>query len=428
MQAVATLLDLEPRSYELRDGQAVGAPTRGPTSTDVSWRRVEASVRDVGFEWGATLPRGATGQVAVSEAGPRTIRTPRLAATGIRSWQRLELYDDAPTGSSVTYRLRTGGVEYYWTGAAWAAATLAAHWSTRAQVVGNVATLTAAGRDLAVVARLATTDAAVAPWFYGALVVAGVREVGDLDDALLRSCLASLRAVVTYTTVVERLAPTGGLSSVRLSGDGADFDVEATAVEAAYDATDDAGEATPLSGSLASGVFTLATPLAAGKVLRLYVVARPSIVARAHRDAVELDRLPAVYLAPAGVPAATWAGQGPTVVRDVDAATGASLAAPESLEQDLGVRVVAELGSDLQRVLRALSVWLGAGGSRSLVSPVSGRIVDIRAITAPYETTGTLAQGVVEARAVWRVSYRAERADILRAVDLVAPGGLVVDL
>lgn len=428
MQAVVTLLDLDAETYRARDGQAVAAPTRTPTSADVRWQLGgQFACRGVAFGSRATLPLGATGGYSVTEAGARSIRTPRLVASGIRSWLGLELYDDAPAGTSVTYRLRTGGVEYYWTGAAWATASTASHWASRAATVANVASLTAAGRDLAVVARLATTDPLVAPTFYGAAVAAGVREVGDLDDALIRAVLASLRESVTLTTVVELEAPSGGLASVRLSGASAEFQLDLASVEAAYNVTDDAGEASPLSGSLSGGVWTPATPLAATKVLRLYVVARPRIVARSHRDAEQLDALPAVYLSPSTTPR-SWRGQEAAVVRDVDAGSGLELASPIYTEQPVGVRVIAELGSDAQRLVRALAAWLGGAGHRVLVSPVSGRLVEVRAVDAPFESSGTLAQGVVETRLSWSVSYRAERADILRAVDLVRVGGLAVSL
>lgn len=432
MQAVIAQLDLEPESLRVRDGQAVPAPTRS-SSTHVRWQLAGQAgagwvVRDVGFTARGTLPLVDGGYVVADPGGtPRSIRTARLAATGLRSWLGLELYDDAPAGTSVTYRLRTGGVEYYWTGAAWAAATLGSHWSSRADVVGHVGTLTAAGRDLAVVARLATTDASVAPSFFGAAVAYGVREVGDLDDALVRTVLPSLLAAIRYTTVVELEAPTGGLASLRLSGTSAEYQLEVSSVEAVYDVTADAGEASQLAGSFSSGVWTPTSPVTAGHVVRAYVVAVPRIVVRSHHDAERLDRLPAVYVAPSGAPR-SLEGQALSLVRNVDARTGQAQPAPVLVDQGLTVRVLAELGSDAQRLARALEVWLGEGGQRALASPVSGRIVQVRATEAAFESPGSLAQGVVEVRAAWSVLYRAERADILRAVDLLAEGGLEVTL
>lgn len=433
MQSIVQVLDLAPETYRLRDAQTVAAPVLTPSSADTRWqllRQADApwSVRDVGFSARATLPL-VDGRYLVADPGgtPRSVRTPRLVASGLRTWEALELYDEAPTGTSVTYRLRTGGVEYYWTGAAWAAATLAAHWGSRAATVANVATLTRAGRDLAVVARLATTDPAVSPAFYGAAIAYGVREVGDLDDALVRGLQAALVSGIAYTTVVELKAPAGGLTALRLSGDGAEYQLAVSSVEAVYNLTADPLEASPLAGAYASGVWAPSSPVAAAAVVRAYVVAVPRVIARSHRDAEQIDRLPAVYLAPGGPPS-TRRAQHQALVRDVDAATGAAMASPALVDQELAIRVIGELGADVQRIVRALAAWLGASEERVLVSPVSGRVIEVRATESAYEASGTLAQGVVESRLAWSVSYRAERADILRAVDVLAEGGLTVGL
>ena len=81
-------------------------------------------------------------------------------------------------------------------------------------------------------------------------------------------------------------------------------------------------------------------------------------------------------------------------------------------------------GADVRRIMADLRDFLQGLGYRAFVSPESGRIVDVREITPFRTTTGTLAQGVNEARASWALGYHSTGAGSLQPVHLTRQGGV----
>lgn len=454
LQTTIVDLVLSDREFELRTGDEVGALPRSPDDDALTWELASSArlVGDAAFgaAWEtraplefmgarATLP--ATAGVYPADLVERTCRTPTLAAEGVRAYQALELFfdepldpDGDPSGATVRFRVWNGAAELWWDGADWDTPG-AGDWNTAAELQSNIADLAPTTRELAVVALLATTDPAYTPSFFGARLAYGCREVGDLDDALTRTVLASLQdELVDVTGVAEFTVAAGATLSI---GGEQLFDVRG--VQAVFDLTADPGETTELDGTFTVGdvdanppeaaTWEPDDPFVAGRVIRCEFAYAPHVVVSQHRDIEELDRLPAVYLSPNGAPT-RLASQGEVLVRDLygDPPTAVALPAGELLEQRLELRVIAELANDVHRLSRALRQWFGGQGGRTLVSPESGRAVHVREIEPLQTTTGLLAQGVQEARGAWVLTYRATGLDTASARTLVGEAGVSITI
>lgn len=460
LQALTATLTLDPKAYRLRAGQAVGACPRSDTEA-VAWEQVGPTNRlgldelRAGFEGRddadryqarATLAQGwaTDADYDTGANGPRTARTWTLEAAGVRAWLGLELaYVEPDADTSVLFRLYDGdtGDELYWTGAEWAAGTpgddTAAEWNTGPDLQAGFPSLPGNVRRLAVLAWLRTDTKDARPGFYGARVAYAVRQVAPLDDALIRTLLASLRAELRATGVME-WETEATTASVELVPAGLDvgpdpFAYQVTGVDAVFNLTDDPDELTELPGSFAGGTWTPTTPIPAGKVVRLEFRYVPDLVARRHQDVEALARLPAIYLAPSGPPALSYRPQGAFLVRNLEAdpPTALELPDPELVTVPLELRVVAELGADVERLAQALTTWLatrpdgapGLGQARELVSPETGQVVQVRATSRPVETPALLAQGVAEARASWLLTFARASAHTVTTAPLVNEAG-----
>lgn len=370
-----------------------------------------------------------------SEAGDdRTVRTPRLVAAGVREWKAIEPLvrePEAPAdvvgaGAACTFRLWDGTDELYHDGTEWRVAD-AGEWNTRAELVARFPELPGNVRELALVARLGTTDGRLAPAFYGARVVYRCRQVDALDDALIRTVLASLRDELQVPGVAV-WNTTAITSSVNLADEvSGEFAYDVQAVLAAFNLTDDPDELAELPGTFAAGVWTPTTPIASGKQVRLEFSYLPHLVASLHYEAAQLETLPAVYLAATGEARVVQPG-GDFEVRDTTAAvpTSERLRLPASVIQPVEVRLVAGLASDVRRLRQALATWLGEAGARILISPETGELIEVRQVAPPADTGGAFAQGVVEARAGWLLTYPRAGRETTTTTNLLRPSGLTV--
>ncbi len=124
-------------------------------------------------------------------------------------------------------------------------------------------------------------------------------------------------------------------------------------------------------------------------------------------------------------------------VRNVhaDPPTAIEVPAPDHVTIPLEVRIVSELGADVQRISEALSGWLatlpdgtraGPGQARVLVSPETGQVVGVRQRAPAVETPAALAQGVAEARASWLLSCSRSPARSPTTATLVRQDGITV--
>lgn len=459
LQALFLTLSLDAESYELRDGDSVGNCPRSDADA-VVWDLAAATYRkgdaEDGTTWAGTLGDRFTARATLLESstgtystdtdydvtanGPRTARTPSMAAAGLRAWLGAELHYDAPHATTtVSFRVYDvdQAMDLWWTGSEWAEATNAAtHWNTGQELQDNLAALPGSVRQVAVVAWLSTTDEDYAPSFYGVSLAYGVRWVSSEDDALIRTLLASLQGELGVTGVLERDSG-AGLASIDLASAGegpGELAYEVTAVDAVFNLTDDPYELVELPGSLAGGVWTPTTPIAASKVIRLEFTYAPDLVFRRHQDLVELSKLPAILLGNTGTRSVDSSGDA-MVVRDLNASppTALELPAPDLVRQPVELRMLAELGSDVQRMGQALARWLstrpdgssnGHGAARRLVSPETGQAMLVQSVTQPAESSAALAQGVAEARAGWLLTFPRATAQTTTTAPLIAASGI----
>lgn len=448
-------LELTPDDLQTRDGTS--EPVRRPSSADVAWVLTDGGVnaldpRRATFAdaWGhwhrgkATLQRDARGYVVDADAdGPRVVRTPVLAAAGVRAWKRIEFCELAPAGAAIGYRLYDGASEYAWTGAAWVAQVDDdTGWTDPDVINEHLAAFPTTARQIAVVARLSSTDRTVAPAFYGVRIALSVADQGDEDDAVIRAVLATLRAEVTVPSDLElvtraAITPAAGLPLF------AETPVDVRAVDAVYDLTADPSQLTPIAGAITA--WTPGTPgtpaawtptaatIAAGHRVRVEASVLPQIVVQLARDLGPefLGRLPQVRIYPGSV-TARHENDGIEPLRPRSAPEDGS--APIGLDVDGAIRelleldvvIVAERGTDARRIASALGDWLGVSGYRRVVSRETGRISTIRAGSAFASNAASLAENVTEVRATWVLEHEVRRGRTFGPVGLVRPGGVTL--
>lgn len=436
LQVIVLEVELAPLTLRVRQGEELPALEHGPTVGAVAWEQS----RDLGGWEGqsgdqhahrARLPWSADGGYVTDDAfdvganGYRWAAAPAVSASGMRSLIALELLWVGPDDSTgVLFRLHDGADPYWWTGSAWAVATTDAHWSTAEDVQAHFSAWSAGleARTVQVVARLSTTSSWWTPSFFGYRVALGLAELGDVDDALMRTALPVLRTL--EATGIMRWTSAG---EDAIDVPPADTVYPAIDVDAVYDQTADPLEAAPVAGAWAAGTWTPTDPLTEAHVYWLEFRYRPDVVVQRHRAAAQLERLPAVYLEATSAPE-RWTGDGELEVRDLyaDPPVSVALVAPETHELALQVRVVAEYWRDVDQVARALRRVLGADGA-ILVSPVSGRLVELRWVDALAETGALLAQGVSEARGSLALTFESQRAHNLTDRTHVAELALSVD-
>ena len=405
LQAVIATLSLDPEAYELRTGDPVGDVPRSPARDDVAWEiaAIHNSIGD-GYgsaTWTGTGPDRWTSRVALPQVGSggytvdpdfgddRTARTPTLEAAGLRTWLAIELAyqeladpaDSDADGATVRFRLWDGTIALWWSGIEWEAPATAADWNTAAEVQANFPELPGTIRALAVIARLGTSSSDVTPAFYGARVAFGVRQVSAWDNAVLRTVVASLR-----------------------------------------------DELAELPGTWAAGTWTPEDPIPADHVVRVEFAYLPDVVARRHQDLENLARLPAIYLSTSGTPETLIRAQDVIEVRNTlaDPPTVVVLPGPDLVTLTLQLRIVAELGSDTERIAQAVRTWLGPRAYRRLISPETGELVTVTQSTPAVETSDLLAQGVAEARATWLLTFHAPAAQFSATETLVRQDGITV--
>lgn len=464
LQALILDLGLTEREYRYREAQAVGAP--GLSDSDaLEWLIPEVlwgvgdddtgarflGTRGDRFAAGVQLTRASSGKWTTDTDydtgtnGPRTVQSPRVEAAGVRSWVGLELkYNAEGSGTSALFRIVdiATGDQLYWDGGDWVAGTAGddtvAEWSTAQVAQDNFGSLPHNVRKLAILCWLRTSSATATPRFYGARLAYGVRQVDSLDDALKRTLLKSLRDELRAIGV-DAVTTSETTASFQIAGTERAYEV--TAVSAVFNTTADPDELTELPGTFDAGppaTWTPTTPIASGQTVRIEFDFRPDLVVRRHMDLATLAKLPALYLAPSGPPAAVHRAPAPMVLRDLNASppTAIELSAPETVSVPLEIRIVAELENDANRLRRELARWFtvapdgqerGRGRRRVLLSPETGQTVSVRMTSLPVPTPQSLAQGVAEARAVLLLTFQRATAETTTTATLARSGGITVE-
>lgn len=432
LRPVVVDLELTPREYELRTG--VDGPAREqeglPNLDAIRWDLASSIGRTEGFvflgeRWSGrfTLPRVVGESEIDGDPDPleRIVDLPPLVAAGVRAWSLISVATLEPDDTAVGWRIDTGAGELYWTGAAWAAASTTAHWSTSEELEEGFPSLSPAVRSVTLRARLTTTDPLARPEVYGARVLFEVRDQGDEDDALVRTLIPALRAALG-STAVARFTTTGATTAItqppaagyRVSGPPTVFDV-----------TSDPDELSPLPGTWDGTTFTLTTALPVGREVLVEWPTTVRIESSVHRDGLP-ELLPAIYLFPEASDRSK--GQGEILITAAQSGepVGYQVAAPDLVRLRLEVRVVTGLTADARRLLSELEAW--ARSHSALVSPETGRIVGVRSVTPIVTTAGQLSAGIVDARGSWELAFESASAGEALAVSYVRQGGVAVSV
>jgi len=436
---VADLL-LDEKTLRLYSGQDVPDLERGPDSEDVLWELLSPSYtagsglggmffnacKGMMFTARARLPK-VSGHYVIDDdfaGGSRTARTPVLEASAVRAWKALELYWEAPTGSAVSFRVFDGSDEWWWNGTAWAVATTDDHWSTGQLLQSNIAGLSASSRIIQIVVKLSTDDPEVTPSFYGARLAYGCVEIDAYDDALVRTVLASLRASISATGVIESTAESE-LASIAVPGDEWTYDV--TGVDAAFDQTADPAEETELSGVYADGVWTPDDPIPSGHAYRLEFRYAPHIVVSQHRDIVQVDKLPSVLVLGQSIEDALDGGED-IYIRDLyaDPPTALVMPARTHVRRRLNLRVIGELRSDVGRLVDSLRAWFTSAGYRAMLSPASGEVVEV-VLVDEFNDTAPDSGGIYEQQATVLLTFWVFPVQDLITTYLVREGGVLTN-
>lgn len=445
-------LDLLPATLGDRQGIDPGELVSSPdgaigwqTAAETSKTTAMGAFAGVHDTWPARATLAAVAGVAVTDAafdvatnGPRRCEGARLTASGLRAFLAIEIHHEAPEGSSLVYRVRTGGVEYYVTGTSWVVATdPLLHWSTRGQIQSQFVRLSPLGRDINVIAWLQSSDG-TQPSFYGYTVAYAVRDFGDEDDAIIRTLRRALLDGLEVSGFARQTIAAGA-GAAPISIGGGEFDYDITGVAAVFDLTADPDELVELPGTFAAGTpgspttsgptWTPDTPIADGNIVQIQFCYRPYITVARHRDLVKISRQPSVLLMFGGGTPALLRGQGMAIVRDLDnGGSAVGLPSPARAEQPLDISIIGELSADVRRIESAMRSFLGGNGYLALLSPETGRGVDVREFVAFRTSTALLAQGVHEARAAWVITYQVRGLRSLQPVYLVRQGGALIDI
>ncbi len=389
LDAIAVDLDLDPDTFAGVVPTTSGSArwTLAPVTT--TWEAGDRRVRARG-----DLPSPSP------TTGTHTIRTPVWTAAALRAWDGVELWDDAPTGSSVTYRTWDGTTARWWNGAAWAAATLEAHWSTRADVEAHFATHPTG--PIAFTAKLAATDPDASPVFLGARVGARLRHVSAEREAL-GLVVAALRALRPFAAV-EVPVSAGATAAIALNG--GEWGYDWTAVDAAFLLS---AEGTEIAGAVVTGTdatWTPSAPLAASGALRIEGRYALRVEVRRHRDLAELPAAPVVVLAIEGVPSVS-AGEAGRLLRRRWASppTAIDYPAGDLIAAAVDVRVHAELADDVREIAHALRAWLGVTGYRRLVSADTGRAIAVRELAPIRSGAEGITAGMPQGVGTWEIRY-----------------------
>lgn len=433
-------LELTPDEYGLRTGTR--APLRSDDA-DVRWDLSSSGGvrlpfpggwRYLGETWQgrATLYRDERGEVLVDLDGDhepadlgRTIDLPTLAPAGVRAWVRISLATlEVPELAIVRWRIVAGTDVLWWDGSTWTPADVD-EWNSSAEVEAHFAALPISVRSWNLRANLQSFDpsALLRPEVYGARVLFSVRDRGDEDDGLVRSLVPALRGGLASTAVARSVLSASTVRLVPPPG----WPYQVTGAPEAWDLTADPDEEAPLDGAWDGTGYNLAAPVASGHEVLVEWPIVPRVETSVHRDG-KPESVPAIYLFPSDGGHDVWPGQGSMFVTSAQGGSpvGVELPASDLVLVRVDVRVVGELGADARRLVAELEAW--ARAHPVIVSPETGRLIGVRAVTPIVTTGGNLSSGVIDARGTWEIAIPSVGATGTSAVDYLRTGGLTLDL
>ena len=151
--------------------------------------------------------------------------TPLINPRALVKWLLFEpIYEseqgtlDLPAGTSLGFKIKTTGDNYYWDGAAWVVAGLS-DWNTEAQIRINISTFpiaTVGNKQIGFVINLKTTDRKVTPKV-SELKVLGEFDIEFFDDLVYDSLIGLLNDNFRSTSFVEFNSGSSSISSIDLA-------------------------------------------------------------------------------------------------------------------------------------------------------------------------------------------------------------------
>ena len=246
------------------------------------------------------LKKGAAGYPLAADL---YVKGPLLAPTLARQWLAVDADVTTPKNAknvavtTVKWRLGTSAADYWWNGAAWAAAPIAGQWNTLETIQTNIGTFpTTLG--IRFIANLQTTDSALTPSVDQVRFLYRVEYESTLAEIVLHGLIAQIR---------DNLAPQSDMSFEWGGGTTIDLDTVLASekepltivdVYGVFNVAADPAMATNLKSAYdtATKVLTLTGSLSAGTMVRIRLTLKPSVMIASHSDYDEVARTPAVVV------------------------------------------------------------------------------------------------------------------------------------
>lgn len=175
------------------------------------------------------------------------IKTPLIEPMALKNWLLFEpIYTsepgilDLPDGTSLGFKVRTSGDDYYWDGSNWVVAGLS-DWSTESEIRVNINTFpiaTIGDKKIGFIINLKTTDKKVTPEV-SELKLLGQFDIEFFDDLVYDSLIGLLNDNFRSTSVVRFNTDSSSISSIDLATILENKGYNIFDVESVYNLTDD---------------------------------------------------------------------------------------------------------------------------------------------------------------------------------------------
>lgn len=150
------------------------------------------------------------------------IKTPLMTPNSANKWLQFEQLNvddlDNPVGTTVQFKVRTTGSDFFWTGSAWAVAGLS-DWNSPLDISENIDTFpiaTIGNKSIGFIINLATTDPAITP-NVTELKLLGEYDIDFLDDIIYDGVIRTLNTQFRSTSSLVFPVTGASISSLNLN-------------------------------------------------------------------------------------------------------------------------------------------------------------------------------------------------------------------
>lgn len=285
--------------------------------------------------------------------------------------------DDGNADTAIQARVHNGTSQFYWDGAAWAAAG-SGDWNSIQEVSDNLASWTG---ELGLVFNLTTVDKRLTPYLSGFKILYTVDIVSYredwLYDVVVKQLADGVRPLTDYIVVQDN---TGDTSVVLLDG------WTITDLDAVWDHTDDPDHASDLLDSFdaVNGVATLISSVPAGHKLFIRARYAPTCAINTSPDYSELGSSPSITISNISVDDRGELGTSEYVMdKYTTPPTAVILPAPRRQNINMDIELNAALGIDMERLTEAMGEFIN--NHQVLTSAATGQQATFR-MTSDLET------------------------------------------